>query len=333
VLDAAQKDGFGDLTPSDIVLTCLPLFHASGLFTSLIGLVHGAGVVILTEVSVPEIIAACRQHRVTSLGLVPAAMLPAVQHPAAALADFSALRRLLYGGSPIPASLVQQARATFPNAGLYHLYGLTEANGAGTALSPEAHAPERGKLLSCGVPYPALELRIIDDAGQTLPPHKIGEIVMRGPMVMKGYWRNPEATRAAFTADGWLRTGDAAYMDEDGYVYVHDRVKDMIVSGGENVYPAEVESALYGHPAVADVAVIGVPDARWGEAVKAVVVLKPDTEVTSEELIAYARTRIAGYKLPKSIDFVDILPRNPSGKLLKHVLRAPYWQGSDRQVG
>ena len=149
---------------------------------------------------------------------------------------------------------------------------------------------------------------------------------------MKGYWNLPEATKRTLTADGWLRTGDAGYLDEDGYVYVHDRVKDMIISGAENIYPAEVESAIFGHPAIAEVAVIGVPDDTWGEAVKAVVVLKPGQQATAEEIIAFARTRIAGYKAPRSVDFIAALPRNPSGKILKRELREPYWAGKDRRV-
>ena len=333
MLIALQEGGCGSVGPEDVLLICMPLFHAAGVLPTLVGLAHGSAVVLLAEMDVPAIVAAFARHGVTWLILVPAALLMVVRHPAAASADFSSLRRLTYGASPIAESLVLQAKALFPNAGFYHLYGLTEACGAGTISPPEAHDPARGKLQSCGLPYPTLELRIVDPTGAAVPPRTVGEIVLRGPTVMKGYWRNPEATRAAFTPDGWLRTGDAAYRDEDGFFYVHDRVKDMIVSGGENVYPAEVENALYGHPAIADVAVIGVPDERWGEAVKAVVVLKPGAAASAEDIVAYARERIAGYKLPKSIDFVDALPRNPTGKLLKRVLRAPYWEGRARQVG
>ena len=172
----------------------------------------------------------------------------------------------------------------------------------------------------------------MDPNGETMPTGKVGEIVIQGPCVMKGYWKNPVATREAFFAGGWLRTGDAGYFDKEGFLYIYDRVKDMIVTGAENVYPAEVENALFGHPAIADAAVIGVPDPRWGEAVKAIVVLKQGVEATAEEIIAYARDRIAGFKLPKSIDFVAALPRNPTGKVLRRELRAPYWQGHDRQV-
>jgi len=212
------------------------------------------------------------------------------------------------------------------------MYGLTETTGAVTLLPPADHDPAGNRFMrSGGRPLNNAELRILDVNGAQLPSGAVGEIVVRSPQIMKGYWNLPEAT-AVTIVDGWLHTGDAGYVDDDGYVYVHDRVKDMIISGGENIYPAEVESAVYGHPAVADVAVIGVPDDRWGEAVKAIVVVKPSASATAEELIAYCRERIAHYKAPRSIDFVESLPRNPSGKLLKRVLRAPYWEGRERQV-
>jgi len=165
-----------------------------------------------------------------------------------------------------------------------------------------------------------------------LPPNSVGEVAVRGPSVMKGYWNRPKETAEALSADGWLRTGDAALMDEDGYLFIQDRIKDMIISGGENVYPAEVESAIYGCPGVADVAVIGVPDARWGEAVKAVVVSAPGATPDPAAVIAWARQRVAAFKAPKSVDFIDALPRNPSGKILRRQLREPYWAGRTRQV-
>ena len=165
----------------------------------------------------------------------------------------------------------------------------------------------------------------------TSPSSEVGEIICRSPQIMLGYWNQPEATGKAVRS-GWFHSGDAGYLDRDGYLYIYDRVKDMIISGGENIYPAEVENALFSHPAVADVAVIGVPDDKWGEAVKAVVVRKPGAEVTPEALMVYARERIAGYKVPRSVDFVDALPRNPTGKILKRELRKPYWAGQERQV-
>jgi acyl-CoA synthetase (AMP-forming)/AMP-acid ligase II len=178
-----------------------------------------------------------------------------------------------------------------------------------------------------------MQLRIVDRAtGTDVPEGAVGEIWVRSGAVMLGYWNNPAATSEAVDGDGWFRTGDAAYL-QDGFLFLHDRVKDMIVSGGENVYPAEVENALMKHDAVADVAVIGVPDDRWGEAVKAVVVLVPGATVTPDELIEFTRQHLAGFKLPKSVDVTDVLPRNPSGKLLKRELRAPYWEGRERQIG
>ncbi len=182
-------------------------------------------------------------------------------------------------------------------------------------------------MRSCGKPYPWVELRIVDDGGRDVPVGTVGEVWTRSAQNMHGYWNNPDATAATVTDDGWLKTGDAGYVDRDGYVYLHDRKKDMIVSGGENVYPTEVENVLMTHPAVDDVAVIGVPDGKWGEAVKAVVVAAAGTAPTEAELIAYARERLGGFKLPKSVDFAEVLPRNPSGKLLKRDLRDPYWAG------
>lgn len=186
-------------------------------------------------------------------------------------------------------------------------------------------------MRSCGKALSNAEIRVVDPEDSELTSGEVGEILVRSPQVMKGYWSLPEATATAIR-DGWFHTGDAGYFDADGYLYVHDRLKDMIISGGENIYPAEVESALYGHPAVLDVAVIGVPDDVWGESVKGVVVLKPGTGASGAELIACCRQRIAHYKAPRSIDFTKALPRNASGKVLKHVLRAPYWTDRERQI-
>ncbi|MGH9060265.1 MAG: class I adenylate-forming enzyme family protein, partial [Acidimicrobiales bacterium] len=190
-------------------------------------------------------------------------------------------------------------------------------------------------LRSCGRPYPWVEVRIVDGtSGEDVADGEVGEFWIRSPQVMKGYWHNEEATREVLDDDGWFRTGDAGHRDAEGYLYLYDRVKDMVVSGGENIYPAEVENALMQHPDVADVAVIGVPDERWGEAVKAVVVAAdPESPPEPNELIAFCRERLAGFKCPKSVSFAETLPRNPSGKLLKRELRAQYWEGKDRFVG
>jgi long-chain acyl-CoA synthetase len=179
---------------------------------------------------------------------------------------------------------------------------------------------------------PGVEIRIVDDKGAVLPAGETGEIETRSIANMVGYWRQPEATAATVSADGWLRTGDAGYLDADGYLYIQDRIKDMICSGAENIYPAEVESAIYGHPAIQEIAVAGVPDDKWGEAVKAIIVLKPGASASAEDIIGFARTRIAGFKVPKSVDFIEALPRNATGKILRRALREPYWAGRDRQV-
>jgi acyl-CoA synthetase (AMP-forming)/AMP-acid ligase II len=189
-------------------------------------------------------------------------------------------------------------------------------------------------LRACGIPTPDTEARIVDPAtGEDMPAGQVGEIWVKGPTVMAGYWHLPAETEAVVRPGGWLRTGDAGYQDADGYFYVHDRVKDMIVSGGENVYPAEVENAVMSHPEVADAAVIGIPDDRWGETPMAVVVRRPGSDLTEQALRAYCRDRLAGFKCPTSVVWVDELPRNPSGKVLKKVLRAPYWEGRERPVG
>src|SRR5882757_4290883 len=255
--------------------------------------------------------------------------------PGAGAADprnrLSSLRLIVYGAAPIPAELLKQAMGIFP-CGFQQVYGLTETTGAITLLPPDDHDPnDARKLLSCGYAQTGVELRIVGDDGEDLPAGTVGEIAVRSPQIMHGYWRLPDASRRAIQGD-WFLIGDAGYLDDKGYLYIYDRVKDMIVSGGEDIYPAEVESALFGHPAVADVAVIGVPDERWGEAVKALVVKKADAEVTSSELITWARERIAGYKLPKSVDFIETLPRNPTGKILKRELRKSYWGDKQRQV-
>jgi long-chain acyl-CoA synthetase len=247
--------------------------------------------------------------------------------------DFSTLKMLAYGASPITDKVLVSGMETFGTQ-FIQVYGLTETTGAIVQLDPADHDVNRPELLrSCGKPYPWVEMRVVDEDGNDVETGTVGELWTRSRQNMKGYWNNPEATAAAMTADGWFKTGDAGYRDADGYVYLHDRVKDMIVTGGENVYPAEVENVLMKHPAVADVAVIGVPDAKWGEAVKAIVVKAKDTDPTEQELITFCREHLAGFKLPKSVDFATELPRNPSGKLLKRELREPYWAGVDRRIG
>jgi fatty-acyl-CoA synthase len=330
IMACAEDMGLANYTPDDVVLVAMPFFHVAGVNIGVLALSKGARGIVLGDIDPQTILKLIETKHIGYAFLVPAVILFLTQQPNVREIDFSSLKVVSYGASPITEDLLLTAQ-TLMGCGFMQLYGLTETTGAGTCLAPDDHAPARGKLRSCGKPVPGLELRVVDGNGAPLPPHQVGEIQIKGGTVMKGYWNKPDATRKS-VVENWFATGDAGFFDEDGYLYIHDRVKDMIVSGGENIYPAEVENAVFGHPAVADVAVIGVPDDRWGEAVKAIVVQKPGISATPAEIIAWARERIAGYKLPKSVDFVDALPRNPSGKILRRELRQPYWEGRQRQV-
>lgn len=318
-------------TDQDVSLLAMPNFHIGGTGWALIGLYAGAKHVVLGEFTPAGCLQAIRDHGISKLFIVPAAMQFVLADPTCADTDFSTLKYIVYGASPIPLPLLQRAMDVF-QCGFIQLYGMTETIGVGTYLPAEDHRPDgHPRMRSAGKTRPGVTVAIKDSAGNVVPNGVIGEICIKSPSNMLGYWKRPDAT-ASTLIDGWVHTGDAGFMDDDGYVYVQDRIKDMIVSGGENIYPAEVESALHGLEGIADVAVIGVPDDKWGEAVKACVVLKPGASLTPEQIIAFARERIAGYKVPKSVDFLDVLPRNPAGKILKRELRAPYWEGRDRQV-
>jgi long-chain acyl-CoA synthetase len=324
-----------DFRPGDSVnLVMMPLFHIGGLGWSTVGLTFGCRTVVLPDVDVSKAIEAVRAG-VTHVFLVPAVLQGLLALPGLRRSDFASLRKLVYGASPIAESVLVRAIELI-GCDLIQLYGLTETTGAITQLLPEEHDPKhRPELLrSCGRPYPWVDLRVVDPATERdVGSGEVGELWVRSPQVMAGYWHNRAATDEVLLPDGWLRTGDAGYRDPDGYLYLYDRVKDMIVSGAENVYPAEVENVLMDHPDVADVAVIGVPDQTWGEAVKAIVVPAGHSSPEPADLIAFCHTRLAGYKCPKSVDFAEALPRNPSGKLLKRELRRPYWEGLGRMIG
>jgi acyl-CoA synthetase (AMP-forming)/AMP-acid ligase II len=259
---------------------------------------------------------------------VPTLMLLMTELPQSRTVDFSVLKLISYGTAPISPDLLRRSIETF-KCRFLQVYGLTETTGPFTALSHEEHVGER--LLSCGRPMLGGRVRIVDSDGKDLPPYEVGEILYQGENLMAGYWARQEATAQAIR-DGWFHTGDAGYVDEDGYIFLKDRIKDMIISGGENVYPAEVEAALMGHPEVLECAVIGVPDAKWGETVKAVVVRRQGTSLGEPALIAWSRDKLAGFKRPSSVDFIDALPRNAAGKLLKRTLREPYWVGHTRRI-
>jgi acyl-CoA synthetase (AMP-forming)/AMP-acid ligase II len=316
----------------DVTLLAMPCFHISGTGTGIATMVAGTNAIVLPEYDPTKALDLIENYNISKIFLVPAAIQILLNHPRVREVDFSRLKYVTYGASPIPLELMREAMEVL-GCGFVQMYGMTETSGTIVALDPEDHVPEGSpRMRSVGTPLPGVEIRIIDEDGNTLPANTVGEIATRSSKNMSRYWNNPEATAETIDAEGWLRTGDAGYMDEDGYLYIHDRVKDMIISGGENVYPAEVENALYAHPRVADVAVIGIPSEKWGEEVKACIVVKPGETLTEAEVIAHAREHIAGYKCPKSVDFIDALPRNPSGKILRRSLRAPYWEGKDRAV-
>jgi acyl-CoA synthetase (AMP-forming)/AMP-acid ligase II len=316
----------------DVTLVTMPVFHIAGAGWGTFGLFYGAKNVVMRDFDPGAALDYIQTYRVSKCILVPAALQFVVRHPKAKQTDFSCLKYMLYGASPIPLELLKECMVVF-GCGFVQMYGMTETTGGICVLGPEDHTPEGSqRMRSAGKAMEGVEFAIIDPEGKQLGPNEVGEIATRSASNMVGYWKMEEATRATIGPDGWLRTGDAGYIDEDGYIYIQDRIKDMIISGGENIYPAEVENAIFGHPAVAEVAVIGVPDEKWGESVYAIVVKKPGQDVTPAEIITYARERIAHYKAPKAVEFIDALPRNPSGKILRRELREPFWEGKSRRV-
>ncbi|HMP46051.1 MAG TPA: fatty acid--CoA ligase, partial [Sphingopyxis sp.] len=316
----------------EAVLVAMPCAHIGGTGLGIMALAAGLPGVVLAEFNPDGVFDAVEQHGVTRFFMVPAALQFLLMNPRCASVDFSRLKYILYGAAPIPLELLRQCIQMF-GAQFIQAYGMTETTGTICMLPPEDHDPAGNKRMrSAGKPLPGVEIRILGPDGQELPTGEVGEIVTRSSNNMIGYWNLPDATAKTMTEGAWIHTGDAGYLDEDGYVFIHDRMKDMIITGGENVYPAEVESAIYGHPAVQEVAVIGIPDDKWGETVKAVVVAKPGETVEEADIIAWARERIAPFKAPRSIDVIDALPRNASGKILRKDLRAPYWEGRERMV-
>jgi len=313
----------------EILAYAPPMFHVAGFAAAQAFWLLGARHAIIPAYS-PQALAACiARERATDVVMVPTMIQMLVNDPVASTQyDFSSLRRIIYAASPISETLLERAMALFPRVQFFQAYGMTESAGAVTILGPEHHGLEgrtRGKIRSAGQATFVATIKIIDQDGQEVPRGVVGEIAVKGPVVMLGYWNKPEETAAALH-DGWLRTGDAAYMDADGFVYVVDRIKDMIITGGENVYSAEVENAIARHSAVAQCAVIGIPHESWGEAVHAFVVCKPGNTVTADEVTAHTRDLIAHFKCPRTIEFVDALPISGAGKVLKHKLREPYWR-------
>ncbi len=323
------------ISEDTVSLVAMPLFHIGGSGWALCAMSRGGRSIILRDVDPAVLLQLVALERITEMFVVPAVLMVLLAAPELATTDLSSLRLVFYGASPISEDVLVKCMAAF-GCGFSQVYGMTETTGAITALPFEDHDPDgprRGLLRSAGKPHASVQLRVVDsDTGKDADPGEVGEVWTRSPYNMAGYWGKPDETARTIDPEGWLRTGDAGYFDAEGYLYLHDRIKDMIVSGGENIYPAEVENVLLSHPAVVDAAVIGVPDAKWGETVKAIVVLAPGEMLDEQSVIAHCRENVAHYKCPTSVDAVSALPRNPSGKILKRELRAPYWAGRQRSI-
>jgi len=331
----------GEISPcreigaDDVILLCLPHAHVAGSLVGAFGLLRGARLIIASDFVPADIAAQIERENVTLTIMVPVMVRGLVAALEQGGRTCSSLKTILYGAAPMATSLLKLAMKKLPHSRFGQLYGLTETSGPITYLGADDHqqiaAGNSDLALSCGRATAGVEIRIIDVYGQPLPAGGIGEVICRSTQVMKGYWNRDEDTHAVIK-NGWFHTGDMGYLDDQGYLYIYDRKRDMIITGGENVYPAEVENVLYSHPAIFDVAVIGVPDEKWGEAVKAVAVLKSGMTLSANQLIEHARGNLAGFKLPKTVDFVDDLPRNATGKVLRRLIREPYWKSQGRGV-
>jgi long-chain acyl-CoA synthetase len=320
--------------PGDsIALHVAPLFHMGGIGRALVQFIAGETHVLATGFDAREVLETIERERVTDLLLVPTMLQALITHPEFDCFDLGSLKRMVYGASPIAEPVLERALALLPDVEFTHSYGMTEL-GSATSNPPRNHGADgraSGLSRSAGRATLGVAVKVVDAAGQELPRGEVGELIARGPNLMLGYWNKPAETARALRA-GWLYTGDGARMDERGYVFIVDRLKDMIVSGGENVYSAEVENVIASHPAVQACAVIAVPHAQWGEAVHAVVVRKPGAQLDDADLQAHCRGLIAGYKCPKSMEFREALPLSAAGKVLKRALREPHWAGQARAV-
>lgn len=312
-----------EITEDSVVYVPYPAFHLTGIGWVLKTLRVGGTVIQRPKVDVSDLLDALDRYGVTNTLLIPTVLSTLVHFPGVTPERLASLRSVVYGVAPITDGLLARAIELMPNCRFIHVYGMTESCGQATVLPWAERRTSEQRALSCGRPYPWVELRIVDpDTGTDKPAGEPGEVWLRGPNVMAGYFGKPEATAAAITSDGWLRTGDGGYTDEEGYLVLTDRLNDMIISGGENIYPAEVENVLARHPAVREVAVVGVPDQHWGERVRAYVVPADDCTADAAELIAFTRERLAHYKCPTSVVFSEKLPKNSTGKVQRGRLRA-----------
>jgi acyl-CoA synthetase (AMP-forming)/AMP-acid ligase II len=315
-------------------LMVMPIFHGAAMIQAFTNVSTGTTTRIVRDYDPTEALRIMKEEQITATTLVAAMLQGLLKHPNVGDFDYPDLRYIIYGGGTVPPEVVRQGIEVF-GCGFMNGYGMTEATGGVTILSPEDHLlalkSRPGLLLSCGREVPGTQVRIVDRDDKEVPIGEVGEILVRGPQVMSAYWGLAEAT-AETLRGGWLHTGDAGRRDDDGFYYISDRVKDMYISGGENVYPREVEEVLLGHLAVREVAVVGIPDNQWGEVGKAFVVLEPGAVTTETDITEHCRGRLAGYKRPRHVEFVDELPRNATGKVLKRILRKPYWEGRVRTI-
>lgn len=335
VANARHTIQFAEYNERDVWLHASPMFHLADSWSCFALTVLGAFHVFMDRFEPGRALELIQQHRITATALVPTMVNLMLEHPEAAGSDLASLRRIIYGASPMP---VERLKAAFRLFGpiLQQVYGQTETSPYLTCTLIRDNDPEGGeaqvrRLASCGQEVLGVEVRVVDGEGRPVKPGEVGEIIARGPNIMLGYWKRPEETAKALV-DGWIHTGDMATVDEEQYVYIVDRAKDTIVTGGENVYSTEVENTLYRHPAVLEAAVIAVPDEKWGEAVHALVVPRPGERVSADELIAHCRGLIAGFKCPKVVECLPELPKSGAGKILKNELRKPYWKGKERGV-
>ncbi|MGH9017896.1 MAG: long-chain-fatty-acid--CoA ligase [Acidimicrobiales bacterium] len=334
MMEEAGSEAFG-IDSSTVSLVAMPLFHIGGSGWALTAMSRGGTSVILRDMDPSELIRLVERERITHAFLVPAVLMLLLGTAGIEKADLSSLDTIFYGASPIAEDVLVRCMDII-GCQFAQVYGMTETSGAIVSLEFNDHDPSgdrRHLLRAAGRALPGVEIRIVDpDTADDVATGTVGEIWTRSAYNMVGYWDKAQETARTITDGGWLHTGDAGYLDDEGYLFLHDRIKDMVVSGGENIYPAEVENVLLGIDGVVDAAVIGVPDDTWGETVKAIVVRAPEATVTDAEIIALCRDRLAHYKCPTSIDAADVLPRNPSGKILKRELREPYWVGRERRV-
>ena len=323
------------ISSDSVLLVNLPMFHIGGAGWSTMATYQGGTGVIVRENFPAELVEIIEKQKITNCFMVPALLQFMTVVDGVEDRDFSNMRVMLYGAAPISVEVLKRSMRIF-GCEFAGAYGLTESSNGVTTLPWEDHDPDGPKahlLQSCGKAHPNATIKIVDPVSEeTLATGEVGEIWILADQTMKGYWRNPEETAKTVVDGGWLRTGDAGYLDEDGYLFITDRIKDMIISGAENIYPAELENVLMDHPAIADVAIIGVPSEKWGETPKAMIVLEEGAEATGEEIIEFCRGQIATYKCPTSVDFIDELPRGATGKVLKKELRAPFWEAEGRSI-